>query len=139
MQTLLSLFYTRIKVRGSDVQRQVLVQTLGGDHYEIHLHGGLVLKTKSCLPDLHVTYLDKRQKLQDISIAHSTKTEQVLPLAVKVKSVGGSLEPNTPSTPVDPTKYRGEMVWTHKTAPELMIADQNKVIKDVDIATMYKG
>lgn len=41
---------------------------------------------------------------------------------------------------VDVQKFKGEMIWTHKTAPEIVIHDEGtgKTIKDVDISQMYK-
>lgn len=59
--------------------------------------------------------------------------------AKDIPSVQGRMNPpGKKRTADDDEKYKGEMVFTHKTSPEIAIYSKDKVVKDVDIKTMYK-
>lgn len=58
------------------------------------------------------------------------------------ESAGTSLVPpgrSVKELPSEKDKYQGEMIWSHKTAPEIVIrSPSGKMVKDVDTASMYK-
>jgi uncharacterized pyridoxamine 5'-phosphate oxidase family protein len=84
--------------------------------------------------------IEKAKFTLNVVPIETTETQsETLPSAQSIPSANtGKLTCST--KPKDQTgKVKGEMIWTHKTAPELQISDSNgTVIKQVDVAKMYK-
>jgi hypothetical protein len=98
---------------------------------------------------LHIGDVEVVQTL-DLREKHKASTQiNILPTPSKVEtapvsypSAGTSFVPPGRSVELiakQADRYRGEMIWSHKTAPEIVIrSSSGKMIKDVDTATMYK-
>jgi hypothetical protein len=103
------------------------------------LTNGSALEVHEPIPGIALSHSDIREKPWILPAVAASCTREVVK-ALDIPSVSTGLVPRGKSVPDEESiKYRGAMVWSHKTAPEIQIVSpKGKVIKDVDVSTMYK-
>jgi len=134
-----SLFGTKIKLDKKQVVKQTkTIKQNNQAVYNLFLTNGHVLILSEPLKDFDIEVVALERVESSKSKEFTPYFEQSLPKApptsdnpLMISAQGKRFLPEC--------AYRGEMVWTHKTAPEIRISKPNgQIIKDVDIEKMYK-
>lgn len=133
-----SLFGSKVKIDQTKIIKQTkTIKENNSTEYAIHLVNGQTITLKEPSDRFEIETIDLKAKAK-ASDHFTPYNEPSLPKApptsnstIMVLAKGkNNLSSDT---------YRGEMVWTHKTAPEIRISKSNgQIVKDVDISKMYK-
>lgn len=133
-----SLFGAKVKIDPRKILKQTkTIQQNNNSVYSLHLSNNQILTLKEpldCFP-LEVINAALVQIENKKSVDYD---ERKLPPAPETSNSTLMVSSSGRKT-LSKEAYRGEMVWTHKTAPEIRISKSNGlIVKDVDIAKMYK-
>ena len=129
----------RITLNHDGIVSQTRVTCNTGTWVVLALTNGSALEVHEPIPGIVLSHSDIREKPLVLSSTIVGYKPEIVK-ALDIPSVSTGLVPRGKSVPDEESiKYRGAMVWSHKTAPEIQIVSpKGKVIKDVDVSTMYK-
>lgn len=129
-----------LKLEVACIEDPTLVLTNCNGNYYTFVYRGQMFEAKHLGGLKEIKTLDLREKSSPVALTSLLPSVPVADKPTPVyESAGMSLVPPGKSAKVSKDKYQGEMIWSHKTAPEIVIrSPSGKMIKDVDTASMYK-
>jgi len=131
----------KFKVNPSQIVNQIKISNGHQSWYELHLVSGSKIKLMEPIPSLGCVEITERLVAQDLSYSNVLLSIKQPLRAEDCPSVqSGAWTGKKIQSEDSEQKYKGEMLWGHKTAPELLIVDKasKQIIKDVDLTKIAK-
>lgn len=126
-----------LDINPNKVLKQELVTGLGKDYYMVYMKNGSKIELSEEIQGVQTTSV--KESLIDKSFVGAPTYEAVkLPRAEDCTSVQGAFCAAKPKDEHEAEKYKGEMFFTVKTSPGIVIKKQGKIIHDTDMASMPK-